>query len=328
MKHAACDRAWQVEASRDGRLEGAARAALAPHLSSCAVCRSEQQQLDALASSLCECDTVVDEMALRRLRLQTLEKANALFTAAAAPRHTRRRAHWLLAACATVTVAANALWFASAHRESRPKSAVSVVADEQTEWQRSLDRDVERVDLSAGTLLIRVARRPSDPRLVVRVPDGVIEDLGTVFSVSVHGGRTSEIAVREGDVLFHRRGAPPLHLMAGSTWTPREDSAPALAAPGSGPAEPAKTDVRGAPPAMQKFARQQRRASHPSRANRTTAQRGHETSDSGEDEAYLHILALLREGRSDEARLAALAYLKTYPAGFRRVEVSRVASSY
>jgi hypothetical protein len=50
-------------------------------------------------------------------------------------------------------------------------------------------------------------------------------------------------------------------------------------------------------------------------------------SDTAEDEAYLHIVALLREGRSAEARLAAFAYLRAYPAGFRRIEVNQVAST-
>jgi hypothetical protein len=37
------------------------------------------------------------------------------------------------------------------------------------------------------------------------------------------------------------------------------------------------------------------------------------------------VIALVREGRSDEARLAARAYLKRFPNGFRRTEVETIA---
>ena len=42
---------------------------------------------------------------------------------------------------------------------------------------------------------------------------------------------------------------------------------------------------------------------------------------SNEDLAYLRIVALRREGRSDEARVAAAEYLHAFPGGFRRPEV-------
>jgi hypothetical protein len=44
-----------------------------------------------------------------------------------------------------------------------------------------------------------------------------------------------------------------------------------------------------------------------------------------EDAAYLRVLALLREGRREEARLAAASYLGKFPKGFRRAEVERIA---
>jgi hypothetical protein len=43
-----------------------------------------------------------------------------------------------------------------------------------------------------------------------------------------------------------------------------------------------------------------------------------------EDLAYLRIVALLREQRTDEARLAARKYLGQFPQGFRHIEVERV----
>jgi hypothetical protein len=44
-----------------------------------------------------------------------------------------------------------------------------------------------------------------------------------------------------------------------------------------------------------------------------------------EDIAYLQVIALMRDGRREEARLAAKNYLRRFPNGFRRVEVEAIA---
>jgi hypothetical protein len=44
-----------------------------------------------------------------------------------------------------------------------------------------------------------------------------------------------------------------------------------------------------------------------------------------EDAVYLHVLALLNEGRDAEARLAAHEYLRRFPHGFRQREVRAIA---
>lgn len=48
-------------------------------------------------------------------------------------------------------------------------------------------------------------------------------------------------------------------------------------------------------------------------------------SAAAEDAAYLGVLSLLRQGRTDDARSAARKYLADFPQGFRRVEMERVA---
>ncbi|MEY4512118.1 MAG: hypothetical protein RLZZ450_4240 [Pseudomonadota bacterium] len=329
MKRATCDQAWQVEVDRDGRLDAHARAALEPHLSGCATCRLERQKLDELAQGLSAIGGDVDAMSLRRLRQRTLESANAEVTQSAPQKRWPRALGWTLAACVSVAAAVVVVGMPLRPPAVAPGLAVVVVADHDAKWQRFVERDIERVDLSAGTLLFRVARKPADPRLIVRVPDGVIEDLGTTFSVSVRDGETSEISVQEGHVLFHRRGEAALHLVAGSTWTPplepmRSSSPPTTTAP----ATPRARDPQGAGPANAPSP-PNRRPMPSASAHRPAAHAGQESwvSDTGEDEAYLHIVALLREGRSAEARLAAFAYLKAYPTGFRRLEVKKVASA-
>ncbi|HEY6880694.1 MAG TPA: hypothetical protein VI299_21875, partial [Polyangiales bacterium] len=163
------------------------------------------------------------------------------------------------------------------------------------------------------------------PRLVVRVPDGEIEDLGTVFSVTVEDGQTREIIVREGRVLFRRHGAPTLQLVAGTSWRDT-GKPPEIEVPP--PPEP-KLEPPLVPPAPAPVAKlkKARRASVP--AVEPPAEEAHGEGDAGsaEDAAYLHILALLREGRRDEARLAAFSYLSAFPNGFRAIEVARIAGA-
>lgn len=332
MKRAACDRSWQVEAARDGRLSESAAVSLSLHVAGCAVCQGEQRALTRLALTLRETALEIDDVAMRRLRQQTLEKANAAlmkpaFTARQLFGRTQDRTpRWralgvALGVAIAVTLAAAALLFLRPKSESAPASAVLVQADSGAKWQRHFVSDVEHVNLTAGTLLFRVARRPTDRRLIVRVPDGEIEDLGTTFSVTVKDGKTSEIVVREGRVLFHRRGASALHLVAGSSWTPPPELAqPAerSSPPELGPLpESSSVNANVNPDPPKRPARKAPRVAQPKPVVAAES--------AGEDEAYLHMLALLREGRTAEARLAAHAYLRTFPGGFRHVEVARVA---
>jgi len=47
--------------------------------------------------------------------------------------------------------------------------------------------------------------------------------------------------------------------------------------------------------------------------------------EQAEDEAYLRVVALLREGRHEEAKVAARGYVARFPSGLRRREMDRVA---
>ena len=318
-----CERTWQVEAARDGRLDTEALGSFKLHLASCAACKTERETLERLALELSQIGSQVDEMALRRLRRRMLELANQTMLRA---QPTRRRAQTLgLTLVASVAVAAAALFALVPPTSPVKPTAVQVEPQQNTQWRRRLEQNVEHVELSAGTLLFRVARKPNDPHLLVRVPDGEIEDLGTTFSVTVQDGRTREIVVREGRVMFHRRGAAALHLVAGSTWTPPLE--PTASPNPSVAAEPRAADVVQAEPAMPTLKPVSPRT--PAMGGSRAVARPEPTAVSAgnsEDASYLHMLALLREGRTDEARLAAFAYLRAFPAGFRKVEVERVAT--
>ncbi|NOU26345.1 MAG: hypothetical protein HOO96_00440, partial [Polyangiaceae bacterium] len=84
MKRASCDRVWEVEAVRDGRLLGAARADARRHAEGCEVCGADTAYLEALAAGLRAMPSGSDdEVALRRLRGRVLAAADAELAARA-----------------------------------------------------------------------------------------------------------------------------------------------------------------------------------------------------------------------------------------------------
>lgn len=319
MSQEPCERSWEVEAALDGRLDPASRAAFEQHLARCRACQVEHEALRKLVHELRKIASDVDEVALRRLRQQTMDRAHRALTV-----QTWRPRRALAAGVAALVVALGLIAFLRRDHVPTRQAVVSVVPQGAASWQRTVERDVERVELTSGVLQFRVARALHAPRLVVVVPEGEIEDIGTTFSVAVRAGKTVEIAVSQGRVLFHRRGLPELQLVAGSAWRPLEDEAkPAV----SQPSVDAGAADRAAP--LSESRRTLERARARPAVNRPTPQSGEEASARGsrEDSAYLRVLDLLRRGRHAEARLAANEYLRAFPGGFRRLEIERVVRS-
>jgi len=331
MKERSCARTWEVEAARDGRLTSDARESLELHLASCGPCARERRLVEELGARLRASSHDADEVALRRLRASTLERADATLSGrtSAAP-----RVRWIALALAA-TIAAFFVVRVSLHRAvTQPPndSSVSVTATSgEARWSRASIDGVDLVTLDHGTIALVVRRKPGDPRVVVRVPDGEIEDMGTVFRVTVDHGRTTEIHVTEGSVVFRRRGGESVTVVAGAPFVARldvgstpppmsptiaENVAPAASPPPS--VTPPKTPHGdGTVPTASPSSHPPPMSSDP-----TTQDEAIE-----EDGAYLQIVALVREGRSEEARLAAKEYLRRFPNGFRRPEVEKIAAA-
>ncbi len=360
MSEDRCERSWEVQAALDGRLNASSRSAFERHLARCRACQKERDELQKLFAELHQIASDIDEVSLRRLRQQTLEKANRALTGRKPALQTRAALAGVLALCASAFAVAI---YARGTPATTP--AVAVVPEANARWQRSSARDVERIELSAGVLHLHVKRARRAQRLVVAVPEGEIEDVGTVFSVTVQNGKTAEISVSEGRVLFRRRGLPDLQLVAGSTWRPVAQEGPRAPAPSHAvePMPPAPSAAgaslhEAAPPAPEppsmdrhdagaRFGNSDLARPHgsaqagPSRSRapaRTPAsapavesrvQRQEDVSTDGqrEDASYLRVLDLLRRGRNGEARVAAEAYLRSFPEGFRRREVELVRRS-
>lgn len=313
-----CQRSWEVEAARDGRLTGSAHERLEAHLVTCTSCAREAHALEELARDLRDV-AATDDVAIRRLRNGVLEAFDAERTGRPSSRAARgggRVTRFAMAVAVVVMVVGIALfapWRAApAKRPLVPaeETTVEVTPTDGARFSRALKDDVDRFELGEGTLRLRVRHATQGHHVVVKMPDGEIEDIGTVFDVAVVEGHTERVTVEEGHVILRLANAPAVTIGAGEAWR-RPAAPPSLPIASS-------TAVASAPPRL--------RANASAVATPSTAAKV-PTAASAEDKAYLEVLRLLREGQEPEARVAAEAYLRAFPAGFRRQEMRAVAGA-
>jgi hypothetical protein len=314
-----CPRSWEVEAARDGRLVGEDRERLVRHLAQCPSCARESRSLDAVSAALRSLpDFRENEVSLRRLKQRILRRVDAQLVGRStkSPRH-----HWR--AAAALALAATLLTFGvhrAVHSPELLDPTVDVVETPGASWTRRIDHEAERVILRSGTLHFKVRRAPGGKRFVVRVPDGEIEDLGTMFAVTVALNRTRLVIVDEGQVTLRLADGRTVDLASGQSWEPGPTStaAPPAADATSPPVVASFDAVESAPPSeIPRRVAPAPRPQAPAVPSTSVA--------AGEDVAYLNVLRLLRTGQTAEARAAARDYLRAFPKGFRRPEVARVA---
>jgi FecR-like protein len=323
---------------RDGRLTGAERASFERHATICSTCSREVQALGALAEALrASVPENANELHVRRERTRLLAAFDRVLLA---PEHRGglRRLRWP-AAVATLIVGLVVLW------RVRPATQVAravIRADGAAVWSEHLEGDRERVVLERGALWIHVDHSSGEGRVVVALPDGELEDMGTTFGVSAEDGHTTRVAVQEGHVVLRLRGRPLVTIDAGQTWIP-EVPAPAACASAAPPAGPAPT-ARPAPAASSAPLRPSAplasvrapdplgdfRAAmaaldvgdnHQAASGFASFLERHPGDPRAEDAAYLRVVALQRCGDAAGMKEAALEYLRRYPAGFRHAEV-------
>jgi hypothetical protein len=343
MTSAACPRQFEAEAMRDGRLTGAELAAFTRHMHGCATCSREVEALDRLAETIhasMRDHSGADELRVRRERTRLL----AAFDRSLVSSERRSGRHrWLLwpAAAAVVCAGLFVFWRARAVVHPVPASNVVVRADSSAVWSRHTQGGRERIVLERGALFVHVDHSVNENRLVVALPDGELEDIGTTFSVSAKDGHTARVTVQEGSVVLRIRDKAPVALGSGEAWT-AADAAPA----------PARVDAP-APAPVPSVQRRRSAAARPStrrhdppdasldfnaamaafdRGDCRPAARGfaefigaHPEDPRAEDAAYLRVMSFHKCGDESGMKAAALQYLQRYPTGFRRVEVERLA---
>jgi hypothetical protein len=358
-----CPRLIEAEAMRDGRLGEAERASFERHLAGCPVCWREVEALEALAEAVrAERDGAgADELRVQRERTRLVA---AFHRAPAEPQGRGHAPRVLWPAAVVALVAAGFLFFWRGRPIGPPASAV-VRGGSGATWS-SVHREGgrEEITLQRGSLWIRVDHAPRAPskgsrRLVVLLPDGELEDIGTTFRVSAENGRTTGVAVEEGSVVLRIRGQAPVTIGAGGRW-PLPETRPAVPVPPSLPPVPVRPSlppVAGPAPRERGF-RPARAAARPrsiepaaslppgpdpsvdfraalaalaadetrqAAAAFTTFLERHPRDARAEDAAYLRVIALQRAGATAEMKAAAQEYLRRYPAGFRRTEVEALS---
>ncbi|HVY25868.1 MAG TPA: FecR domain-containing protein [Polyangiaceae bacterium] len=337
-----CPRLFEVEAWRDGRLGGAEAERFRAHLKLCPSCATEMQSLEALGEALRAPLPHENELHVRRERTKLLAAFDARLVP---PPRPWRSGLALVAAVATLTCVVLAAAFRFVRPAPAPtvashaapvSEAVAVRADSSARWSRQADAQLETIRLESGALSIRVDHAASPRRLRVILPDGELEDIGTTFSVSADSGHTTRVSVQEGSVVLRLRGAPPVALGAGDSWSPSPAPLsaslvpPSAAPPSAKPVIVAASPSSRVPPATgpdpsDEFAAAMA-ALDRSDDSQAAALFGafvaqHPRDARAEDACYLRVLAFQRAGNTNAMRRAARDYLTRYPRGFRKSEI-------
>jgi cytoskeletal protein RodZ len=337
---------FEAEALRDGRLTGVEVARFQAHVRVCPICAREVAAMQALADALrASTDTHdADELHVRRERTRLL----AAFDAALVPRRQSVRSKlWLPMAGALVVLAVLLLVHGRPRAVAPVPSAiepVKVSADGTSKWTRRTENQTETLTLESGTLSIRVDHQRPHRRLLVVLPDGELEDIGTTFSVTAAAARTTQVSVQDGSVVLRLHDHPALTLRAGDSWTPAAAPEPLVTAPTAktavapslrsakaqaSPTAPSASSVEVPTPPTPDAAADFRAAlaaltaGDNARASNLFADflLQHARDPRAEDAAYLRVLAFQRGGDSSRMQQAAKEYLRRYPNGFRRAEI-------
>jgi TolA-binding protein len=160
----------------------------------------------------------LDELTARRERQRLLAALDAVVIGSP-----RRRVVWRPAAVAAlllIGIAFGVLLGLRSPIAEPPISSRFVVELESkgARWSRHYDGHLHVVVLEDGLLSVRSSAKGPDDRLLVRVPDGEIEDVGTQFTVLVQAERTRRIEVSEGQVVFRAKDGSEREIEAGRRW--------------------------------------------------------------------------------------------------------------
>lgn len=333
---ASCTRIWEVEAARDGRLDDRALESSRKHRGHCTECRQEHGRLSSLGALLNDAERpAMDELGAKRLRARILADAEkSLRTEQPEATGSVRPFRTSLAVAAVLLATVGG--YGAIHRAGAPKpTAIRVENEGRANFERRTEGDIEHVTLLDGTARFSVAHEGAGPhKLVVKVPDGEVEDIGTTFHVTVREGRTVRVAVDEGRVVVHTTESGPHGriVSAGEVWdaepvaTAKSTTGPSTFAPSPSAApSTAKPTAEAVLHERPKAPVTSSAKTEPSSAPNKATPAAVPSSSAGEDTAYLTVVRLLREGRRDEAKAAARRYVVLYPGGLRRKEMDVVA---
>ena len=339
----ACPRLFEVEALRDGRLAGAEVTRFRAHVGVCPVCarRSRKPSKPSPDATLCYARHA-DELHVRRERTALARGLRrGLVPACTQPLDTlvlgRRSRRAVVASRSASFSRARVPDSTAARPPRRSRSPSRAVAPRAARGGRE-----GRSSTSKGRppKWHPLDSRPSRTalRVLVVLPDGELEDIGTTFSVSADGG-PHDARQRPGGQC---RPPPPRCSAArcsvpatpgpGTSAPSTAPSAPDAASP---PADsttfrapaPMPAPVASVPPpnasADFRMAVSALNSGNDAAAAALFASflLDHPSNPRIEDAAYLRVLALHRSGNQSATERAAGEYLRRFPHGFRRTEV-------
>jgi len=329
MKRRECDRLWEIDAAREGRLSAKDMDAWVRHLRICPECAATATENERIRQAVAEWTAPgPEELELRRLRVRVLADV------ARKPARSNRRWPAIVALAVAAVVAAFVTMREVSTRPAAPREsgeevsfASTVSARAAARWSRVREDGVERVRLEDGTLHVHVRHQTAGERFLVALPDGELEVRGTTFVVTAAGGATKRVDVEEGVVAVRVGGAPEALLGAGGVWeapvrvvsraeTARVNTnAPApttalapLAAPGVAPADPPST-VRSTRASTEK--RETRGVA--SRAGGAHRAASDDASEKAADESYAAAVASMQRGEYGAAANALHDFVAAHP---------------
>jgi hypothetical protein len=356
MVKRACDRLWEIDPLREGRLTSRDAAAFERHRAVCAECTKrlgEDERVRELARQLPTSDP--GPLHVRRVRAQILRRA----AAAPEPRPLRRLLPAVLAVLAVA--ATTSLWVTRRvlpHRSQNQVESVAasfgatIDASAGARYVTSREGNAELVILDEGTITLAVRHRVPGERFLVRAPDGELEVRGTRFQVVVASGVLSRVQVFEGQVALRRPGAAEELLIAGRVWAPAHPAEatplpleravavatpPPRAFPPNSRSRAARrlvvapdAEASSAAQSQEEYAAavrlfEQARFEECARALRSFSV-AHPLRAEAEDAAFLEATALARAGREDGAALVAERFLESYPASIHVEDVATLAT--
>lgn len=340
-----CDRSWEIDALREGKLGVKDAEAFERHLRACPDCAAEKANADRLRMLGSESPPASPSaLELRRIR-QRMLRSQALGERPSGPARARFVAIVaLVAVAATVVVlvmrqprpAAIAIAAAVAPSASAaavtPALAGTVEPAEGAVWSQTRVDRIEHVTLDEGHLHIHVRHQERGERFFVDLPDGDLEVRGTTFDVDAHAGATRLVSVEEGVVAWRRAGSDEILLHAGDAWTATQPSSSRAAPAPSSPPPPSSSSPASRPQASEPddgtraygAALDLFRRAHYLEASLAFERllASHPHAAQAEDASYLDALSLARAGRTDAAGAAASHHLRAFPASFHRKDAS------
>ena len=183
---------------REGRLTGVERVSFERHLAQCGACSREAEWLATLGDALrASHPASADELRVRRERTRLLAAFDDALTTERSPTRAWRRVG-VLAAAASLGLGLFLFWIVRPAVPPVFVSHVSVDPEAGANWVQGIEHQRRFVRLEDGKLRIRVAKRPGERPLLVILPDGELEDVGTIFTVEVEARRTTRVEVEEG----------------------------------------------------------------------------------------------------------------------------------